>query len=109
MLKSWGFSVSSQKGFNFSLMLSFISISTPGSAWQSNAKIWIKINLTLLDSVRPLTTDPEHVDGSLVQLDEHSVVDLPQPEQLGNLLNLGRHLKRERKLIKVNLSSFQFS
>ena len=78
-------------------MLSFISISTPGSAWQSNAKIWIKINLTLLDSVRPLTTDPEHVDGSLVQLDQHPVVDLPLPEQLENLFHLERHL--EQKII----------
>merc|ERR1719291_1266572 len=57
-------------------------------------------------------TDPEHVDGSLVQLDEHPVVYLPQPgspavqveadehpvvylpqpEQLENLLHLGGHL-----------------
>merc|ERR550517_330367 len=37
-------------------------------------------------------TDPEHVDGGLVQLDEHSVVDLPQPEQLEDLLHLGGHL-----------------
>merc|ERR1740116_300329 len=33
-----------------------------------------------------------HVDGGLVQLDEHSVVDLPQPEQLEHLLHLGGHL-----------------
>merc|ERR1712156_610253 len=37
-------------------------------------------------------TDAEHVDGSLVQLDEHAVVDLPQTEQLQNLLHLGGHL-----------------
>merc|ERR1711931_435629 len=37
-------------------------------------------------------TDPEHVDGGLVQLDEHAVVDLPQAEQLENLLHLGGHL-----------------
>merc|ERR1719239_1095140 len=37
-------------------------------------------------------TDPEHVDGGLVQLDEHPVVDLPQPEQLEDLLHLGGHL-----------------
>merc|ERR1719184_135312 len=37
-------------------------------------------------------TDPEHVDGGLVQLDEHAVVDLPQPEQLEDLLHLGGHL-----------------
>jgi len=37
-------------------------------------------------------TDPEHVDGGLVQLDEHAIVDLPQPEQLENLLHLGGHL-----------------
>ena len=47
------------------------------------------IFLTYLDRVRPLTTDAEHVDGSLVQLDEHAVVDLPQTEQLQNLLDLG--------------------
>merc|ERR1712003_47911 len=37
-------------------------------------------------------TDPEHVDGGLVQLDEHAVVDLPQAEQLQNLADLGAHL-----------------
>merc|ERR1719239_1916378 len=37
-------------------------------------------------------TDAEHVDGSLVQLDEHAVVYLPQTEQLQNLLHLGGHL-----------------
>merc|ERR1719337_112835 len=37
-------------------------------------------------------TDAEHVDGSLVELDEHAVVNLPQPEQLQHLLYLGRHL-----------------
>jgi len=40
-----------------------------------------------------LTTDPEHVDSGLVQLDENAVVDLPQPEQLENLLHLGGHLQ----------------
>lgn len=29
--------------------------------------------------------DPQHVDGSLVQLDEHAVEDLAQTEQLQNL------------------------
>merc|ERR1719229_380830 len=33
--------------------------------------------------------DPEHVGGGLVHLDEHSVVDLPQSEQLENLPDLG--------------------
>jgi len=41
---------------------------------------------------RPLTTDSEHVLGGLVDLDEDSVVDLPQSEQLKNLLDLGGHL-----------------
>ena len=41
---------------------------------------------------RPLTTDSEHVLGGLVDLDEDSVVDLPQSEQLENLLDLGGHL-----------------
>jgi len=41
---------------------------------------------------RPLTTDLEHVLGGLVDLDEDSVVDLPQSEQLKNLLDLGGHL-----------------
>jgi len=36
--------------------------------------------------------DAEHVDGGLVQLDEHTVVDLPQTEQLQDLTHLGRHL-----------------
>ena len=58
------------------------------------------IFLTCLDRVRPLTTDAEHVDGSLVQLDEHAVVDLPQTEQLQNLLHLGGHL-RNKALRKV--------
>ena len=55
--------------------------------------------LACLDGVRPLTTDAEHVDGSLVQLDEHAVVDLPQTEQLQNLLHLGGHLRK--KVLKV--------
>merc|ERR1740128_1566621 len=37
-------------------------------------------------------TDSEHVLGGLVDLDEDSVVDLPQSEQLKNLLDLGGHL-----------------
>ena len=41
---------------------------------------------------RPLTTDSEHVLSGLVDLDEDSVVDLPQPEELENLLDLGGHL-----------------
>merc|ERR1719266_885370 len=36
--------------------------------------------------------DPEHVLGGLVHLDEDSVVDLPQSEQLQDLLDLGRDL-----------------
>ena len=40
----------------------------------------------------PLTTDPQHRDGRLVQLDEDTVVDLPQTEQLQDLLHLGRNL-----------------
>ena len=46
----------------------------------------------LPDRFRPLTADPEHVGGGLVHLDEHSVVDLPQSEELQNLPDLGRHL-----------------
>ena len=34
----------------------------------------------------------QHVLGSLVHLDEHSVVDLPQSEELEDLPDLGRHL-----------------
>ena len=41
---------------------------------------------------RPLTTDTEHVLGGLVDLDEHPVVDLPQSQQLEDLLDLGGHL-----------------
>ena len=41
---------------------------------------------------RPLTTDSEHVLSCLVNLDEDSVVDLPQPEELEDLLDLGGHL-----------------
>ena len=44
---------------------------------------------------RPLTTDPQHRDGGLVQLDEDAVVDLPQTEELQHLLHLGRNLKLE--------------
>merc|ERR1719430_873485 len=36
--------------------------------------------------------DSKHVDGGLVQLDEDTVVDLPQTEQLEDLLDLGRDL-----------------
>jgi len=42
--------------------------------------------------VRPLTTDSQHVDSCLVQLDEHAIVDLPQSEQLQNLLDLWANL-----------------
>jgi len=38
--------------------------------------------------IRPLTADSEHVHGGLVQLDEDTVVDLPQTEQLEDLLDL---------------------
>ena len=41
---------------------------------------------------RPLTADPQHVDGRLVQLDEDAVVDLPQSEELQHLLHLGGDL-----------------
>merc|ERR1719360_233703 len=37
-------------------------------------------------------TDSEHVLGCLVDLDEDSVVDLSQPEELEDLLDLGGHL-----------------
>merc|ERR1719232_1490944 len=36
--------------------------------------------------------NPQHVDGGLVQLDEDTVVDLPQPEELEGLLDLGGDL-----------------
>ena len=41
---------------------------------------------------RPLTADSEHVHGGLVQLDEDTVVDLSQTEQLEDLLDLGGNL-----------------
>ena len=41
---------------------------------------------------RPLTTDSEHVLSGLVDLDEDSVVDLPQSEKLQDLLDLGGDL-----------------
>ena len=62
---------------------------------RASSKMTRAIFLTCLDRVRPLTTDAEHVDGSLVQLDEHAVVDLPQTEQLQNLLDLGGHLRKK--------------
>merc|ERR1719443_2177811 len=37
-------------------------------------------------------TDSEHVLGGLVDLDEDSIVDLSQPEELKDLLDLGGHL-----------------
>merc|ERR1712059_85427 len=37
-------------------------------------------------------TDPQHVGRGLVQLHEHAVVDLPQSEQLEDLLHLGGNL-----------------
>ena len=63
----------------------------------SRMPTWLLISIKLIISysVRPLTTDPEHVDGCLVQLHEHPVVDLPQPEQLENLLPLGGHLREK--------------
>ena len=44
------------------------------------------------DGFRPLTADSEHVLGSLVHLDEDSVVDLSQSEELEHLLDLGGNL-----------------
>lgn len=44
------------------------------------------------DIFRPLTTDSQHVLGGLVHLDEDSIVDLPQSEQLEHLPDLGRDL-----------------
>ena len=44
------------------------------------------------DWIRPLTTDSQHVLCCLVHLDEDSVVDLPQSEQLQHLLHLRGHL-----------------
>lgn len=41
---------------------------------------------------RLLTANPQHVDGGLVELDEHAVVDLPKPEKLEGLLDLGSDL-----------------
>merc|ERR1719397_2105905 len=54
----------------------------------------------------PLTTDPEHVDGGLVQPDEHSVVDLPQPEQLEDLLHLGVHLSEGNLHLILRITFF---
>ncbi len=42
--------------------------------------------------MRPLTADPKHADCGLIQLDEDTVVYLPEPEQLQHLPNLGRDL-----------------
>ena len=39
-----------------------------------------------------LTADPKHVDGCLVELDEDSVVDLPESEELEDLAHLGGNL-----------------
>lgn len=36
--------------------------------------------------------DTQHVDGGLVQLDEHAVVDLAQPEQLKDFADLRREV-----------------
>ena len=46
----------------------------------------------LPDRFRPLTADPEHVGGGLVHLDEDSIVDLSQSEELQNLPDLGTDL-----------------
>lgn len=50
--------------------------------------------------------DAEHVNRGLVQLDEHTVVDLAQAEKLEDLADLGRHLvdtRSERAGIRVGL------
>ena len=41
-----------------------------------------------IPKIRLLTANPQHVDGGLVKLDEHAVVDLPKPEKLEGLLDL---------------------
>lgn len=61
-------------------------------------------HLALLKAALPPSnvrlSDPKHVDGGLVELDEHAVEDLAQTEQLQNFADLGadtvdteRHLK----------------
>ena len=39
-----------------------------------------------------LTTNPQHVDGGLVQFDENTIVDLSETEKLQNFANLGGDL-----------------
>ena len=39
-----------------------------------------------------LTANSQHVNGGFVQLDEDTVVDLPQPKELESLLHLGGDL-----------------
>ena len=51
-----------------------------------------KTNQNISIVQRALTANPKHVDGGLVELDEDSVVDLAQAEQLQDLLDLRRNL-----------------
>ena len=46
----------------------------------------------MTDRIRPLTTDSQHVLCCLVHLDEDSVVDLSQSEELQHLPDLGADL-----------------
>ena len=60
-------------------------------------------------------SNPQHVDGSLVQLDEHAVEDLAKTEELEDFADLGadsvdtgsrkqKHLRPHSILISLNTS-----
>lgn len=50
-------------------------------------------------------SNPEHVDGSLVQLDEHTIEDLAQTEQLQNFADLGADTVDTRKQGRISLEN----
>lgn len=47
-------------------------------------------------------SNPEHVDGGLVQLDKHAIEDLAQTEQLQNFADLGTDSVDTGKQMKVS-------
>lgn len=50
-------------------------------------------------------SNPEHVDGSLVQLDEHTIEDLAQTEQLQNFADLRADTIDTRKQGRISLAN----
>ena len=109
MLILWGFGFSSEASASIKARLWLITASASAPQKLRARQSKARRNKSGEMGARPLTTDPQHRDGGLVQLDEDAVVDLPQTEQLQHLLHLGRNLKLEELDIKFQLRDSIYS